>query len=57
MHRPPFDITPAERPARLPIDINARHAHRALASHGFWAVAACCVPMIVILTLVALKVV
>lgn len=35
-------------------DTEERDGHR---GHGFWAMVACCVPMLVILALIALKVV
>lgn len=47
MRRRPIDITPAERLARNDGD---RHS-----SHGLLLMLACCVPMIVVFTLIALK--
>lgn len=36
---------------------NQRDGHGGHAGHGFWAMVACCVPMIVIFALIALKVI
>jgi len=38
-------------------DTKRRDEHGGHAGHGFWAMVACCVPMIVILALIALKVI
>jgi len=38
-------------------DIEQRDDQGGHASHGFWAMLACCVPMIVVLALIALKVI
>ena len=37
--------------------IGKRDGHGGHAGHGFWAMVACCVPMIVIFALIALKVI
>lgn len=36
---------------------NQRDGHGGHGGHGFWAMVACCVPMIVIFALIALKVI
>lgn len=38
-------------------DVEEREDHAGHAGHGFWAMVACCVPMLVIFALIALKVV
>ncbi len=37
-------------------NIERRDDHEGRMGHGFWAMVACCVPMIVIFALIALKV-
>ena len=39
------------------IDIEEREDHGGHGGHGFWAMVACCVPMLVIFALIALKVI
>lgn len=39
------------------IDIDKGDGHGGHGGHGFWAMVACCVPMIVIFALIALKVI
>jgi hypothetical protein len=38
-------------------DIEEREDHGGHGGHGFWAMVACCVPMLVIFALIALKVI
>ena len=38
-------------------DIEEHEDHGGHGSHGFWAMVACCVPMLVIFALIALKVI
>jgi hypothetical protein len=38
-------------------EIDSRGGHGGHAGHGFWAMLACCAPMIVIFSLIALKVI
>lgn len=40
-----------------PTDIEERDGHGGHGGHGFWAMVACCVPMLVIFALIALKVI
>ena len=38
-------------------DIEKHDGHGGHGGHGFWAMVACCVPMIVIFALIALKII
>lgn len=38
-------------------DIEQRDGHGGHGGHGFWAMVACCAPMVVIFALIALKVI
>lgn len=40
-----------------PTDIEPREGHEGHRGHGFWAMVACCVPMLVIFALIALTVI